>query len=86
MGLGPEASSAIEHGQPAWDDSGLEGHMETKSPEDKFQPFLRVSGSWGDVMIWFWAPLCCWPCRMGAGRGLLPPTFSSQYPWRENFF
>ena len=45
--------------------------MGTESPEDKFQPFLRVSSSWGYMMTcWGSLPLlCCQPYRMGEGWG-----------------
>lgn len=38
------------------------------------------------MMIWCWAPPLLLALQHGSGQGLLPPTFSSQYPWRENFF
>lgn len=53
-GAGPEAHFATEYlqlvpgrGQRG---RGKGGDKRTESPEDKFQPFLRVSGSWGETM------------------------------------
>lgn len=67
-------------------DSGMGkgGDKRTESPEDKFQPFLRVSGSWGETMTSAQAPLCR-PCRSGAGR-IQSPTISSRRPLEESFF
>lgn len=52
-GAGPEASFATEYLQlvPGRGQRGRgKGGERTESPEDKFQPFLRVSGSWGEMM------------------------------------
>ena len=54
MGQGPEASFAIVYlqlvpGQGQWG-QGMGGNKRTESPENKFQLFPRVSGSWGEMM------------------------------------